>query len=378
LDRPIRRNAAGVAADESTRSFCEVGLHMLNLVCAGTLCGSFVNFVRRVLSLGIAFPTFLSGPTSAAFAQGRPLIAVSNEAGHTVTLIDAKSLKVLRTVSVPQRPRGIEFSPDGRQLFVALSDPQKNVQTSGDGIVSIELASGRTNGMFPAGSDPERFAITPDGKRLYAANEDGSWASATDIATRKIVATLIVGIEPEGVAVTPDGRWAYVTAETSNSVSVIDTRANKVVANFLVDVRPRAVAFSPDGKHAYVTAEIGGTLSVIDTRTRSVTHVIPLERRQGKPVGLAVSPDGKWVYVANGNANVVSVVDVARNMVVGRIPVGRRPWGIAVSRDGRTIYTADGLSDAMSVIDAASRKVVGTVKVGRQPWGVAVSPSQLF
>ena len=265
------------------------------------------------------------------------LIAVSNELGHSVTLIDARTLKVIRTIQTPHRPRGIEFNPDGTRIFVALSDPQKNVQTSGDGIVSIDVGSGRIDGVYPAGSDPERFAITPDGRRLYAANEDGSWTSATDIATRRIVATLIVGIEPEGVGITPDGRWVYVTAETSNSVSVIDVKANKVVANFLVDVRPRAVAFSPDGKHAYVTAEIGGSLSVIDTRTRTVTHTIPLEQRQGKPVGLAVSPDGNWIYVANGNANVVSVVDAKRNAVVARIPVGKRPWGIGVSRDGRTL-----------------------------------------
>jgi YVTN family beta-propeller protein len=105
-----------------------------------------------------------------------------------------------------------------------------------------------------------------------------------------------------------------------------------------------------------------------------VTRIIPLEDRQGKPVGLAVSPDGRWIYVANGNANVVSIIDAARNTVVGRIKVGRRPWGIAVSPDGRTVFTADGLSDSMSVIDARTRRVVATVKVGRQPWGVAVSP----
>src|SRR5690349_19166158 len=139
-------------------------------------------------------------------------------------------------------------------------------------------------------------------------------------------------------------------------------------------VQTCALPISPDGKRGYVTAEIGGSLSVIDTRTRTIVKTIPLENRQGKPVGVAVSPDGKWIYVANGNAGVVSVIDATRNAVVGRIPVGRRPWGIAVSRDGRTIYTADGLSDTMSVIDAATRRVTAKVKVGRQPWGVAVSP----
>src|SRR5438045_4670940 len=162
---------------------------------------------REIVAALLAIPLALNATNSQLPARSQGfLIAVSNELGHTVTLIDARTLKAIKTIPVPQRPRGIEFSPDGRRIFVALSDPQKNVQTSGDAIVSIDIASGRISGVFPAGSDPERFAITPDGRRLYAANEDGSWASATDIATRRIVATLIVGIEPEGVAVTPDGR----------------------------------------------------------------------------------------------------------------------------------------------------------------------------
>jgi YVTN family beta-propeller protein len=70
----------------------------------------------------------------------------------------------------------------------------------------------------------------------------------------------------------------------------------------------------------------------------------------------------------------VSIVDAAKNAVVGRIPVGRRPWGIAISPDGRTLYTADGLSNQLSVIDVATRRVRATVKTDKQPWGVAVSP----
>src|SRR5438552_2872673 len=56
-----------------------------------------------------------------ARAQRAALLAVSNEASHTITLIDAKSLRVLRTIPMPQRPRGIEFSPDGSRVFVASS-----------------------------------------------------------------------------------------------------------------------------------------------------------------------------------------------------------------------------------------------------------------
>lgn len=106
------------------------------------------------------------------------------------------------------------------------------------------------------GSDPEQFAVTPDGTRLYASNEDGGTATAIDLRTGKQIATLVVSIEPEGVAISPDGRLAVVTSETSNTLSIIDIKANKIVDNLIVDLRPRAAIFSPNGKRLYVSAEI--------------------------------------------------------------------------------------------------------------------------
>ena len=43
-----------------------------------------------------------------------------------------------------------------------------------------------------------------------------------------------VGTTPQGVAVTPDGSKVYVANEDSNNVSVIDTRKNKVIATIPV------------------------------------------------------------------------------------------------------------------------------------------------
>lgn len=162
-------------------------------------------------------------------------------------------------IAVPNRPRGIAFSADGRRVFVALSDERPNAEGSGDAIVEIDLRARRILRRISAGTDPEAFAITPRDRVLYSSNEDAGTASATDLRSGKVIATLVVGIEPEGVAASADGRWVYVTAETSNSVSMIDTRLNRVVGNVLVDARPRGVAFTRDGRFAVVTAEIGST-----------------------------------------------------------------------------------------------------------------------
>ena len=309
-----------------------------------------------------------------AKASTPPRIVVSNEGSRDVSVVDLATRKVLRTIPVGVRPRGIHVLGRGDRVLVALSDDQPNVEGGSDAIVELSLADGRVLRRHKAGTDPEQFALLPGDVRLYATNEDAGTASAYDLRTGRAVATLVVGIEPEGVAASPDGRWVYVTAETSNSVSVIDTRKDSVVSSFLVDVRPRAAAFSPDGTRAWVTNEIGGTLTVIDARRHRVIENLELEGGTGKPVGVVVSPDGRLVYVANGATNAVSVVDARTLRVVGRIPVGRRPWGIMLSSDGRWLVTANGVSNDVSLVDTGTRKEVGRVKVGERPWGVDVLP----
>lgn len=312
-------------------------------------------------------------------AEGTPpgegqLALISNEGSRSVSIINTATRRVVSTIPVGARPRGIHVSPDRTRAYVALSDDAPTVEGDDDAIAVIDIRRAKVISRQPAGTDPEQFAVSPDGTRLYAANEDAGTASVVDLRNNRVLATLVVGIEPEGVAVSPDGRWVYVTAETSNTVSVIDTKKNEVVASFLVDVRPRAAAFSPDGSRAYVTNEISGTVSVVDTRVHQVVDVVDLGAGRAKPVGVVVSPDGRRVYVANGSANTVSVIDAATNRVVATIPVGRRVWGLDLTPNGRWLYTANGGSDDVSVVDTATNQVVATIKVGERPWGVAITP----
>src|SRR5689334_4175077 len=48
-------------------------------------------------------------------------IFVSNERAGTVTIIDGGDFKVIDTIAVGKRPRGIHTSPDGKKVYVALS-----------------------------------------------------------------------------------------------------------------------------------------------------------------------------------------------------------------------------------------------------------------
>ena len=333
--------------------------------------------IAPLATVAVAVMTSVTMPAPVAAQASpnahQPLLAfVSNEVSHDVTVVDLDARRVIATIPVGGRARGVQAAPGGRTIFVAVSDDSPTVETSADAIVAIDVAKRAIVARIEGGTDPEQLAVSVDGKKLFAANEDAGTATIIDLASGRTLSSAVVGIEPEGVAASPDGKWVYVTAETSNSVSMIDARTRRVIGNVLVDVRPRAVAFSPDARRAWVTAEIGGSLTVIDTRAHRVIATIPLENNAGKPVGVVVSRDGKHVFVANGATGRVSVVDAAKLAVVDSVRVGSRPWGIALAPNGALLVTADGMSDQISIVDTRTMTVVGRVPVGRRPWGVAI------
>jgi|SRR5699024_5775118 len=300
-------------------------------------------------------------------------IYVSNEYGGSITVVDTTTDKVIDTIHVSEpgdrvRPRGMAVSPDGRTIYVAISDFHPQVESRDDRIVAIDVASNDIIKTFYIGSNPERLGVSPDGTQLWASNEDAARATGFDLEEGEELGTFHTGIEPEGVGVSPDGRWVYVTGETSHTITVIDTEKMEVAKNFLVSQRPRYVIFSHVGNTAYVSGEIGGGISVIDTADHSVVDTIELGL-DARPIQMVLSPDEKQLYVVGGGTSSVYVIDTDSREVVEVIHerMGRRPWGIAMTPDGKKLYTANGLSDSISIIHSDCLCVKGEIEAGRGP-----------
>ena len=291
--------------------------------------------------------------TSSQTAPPPYWVYVTNEGSGDVTFITGDTHEVTTPLPLGKRPRGIKASPDGQQLFVALSGsppapPGIDESTlpppdrTADGIGVVDLATRQVIRIIQGGTDPEQVALNREGSRLYVANEDMGTASVVDIETGNILAVLEVGDEPEGVTTSPDGRVVYVTSEEHNQVSVIDVESSQVIKQFEVGPRPRTSAFSPDGTRAYVTAENGGSVSVVDTSSHEVVTTMDVPGDPSRPMGVAVSPDGALVYVATGRGGTVVALNAATGSAVNSVTVGTRPWGIALSPDGSRLYTANG------------------------------------
>jgi PQQ-dependent catabolism-associated beta-propeller protein len=312
---------------------------------------------------------------------------VSNEDGHSISVLDTQRAEVIDTVAVGKRPRGLKLNHDGSRLYVAVSGLPKcppsvpdeecaklERDLKADGIAIMDTASLKVIKVLEAGSDPEQFDMSADGKRLFVANEDAAMTSVVDIDSGKVIARIPVGREPEGVATTPNGRWVLVTNESDNSVSVIDAQTLQVVNSVKVGQRPRDMAFTPDSRVAYVSGEFDASLYRITVpRGAPVERVLQL-RKEARPMAVILDASRNRLYLSTGRGGTVAVVDTAGTKLIAEVTVGKRPWGMALSRDGRWLYTANGPSNDVSVVDTSMLRAVKQIPVGRSPWGIVVGP----
>jgi YVTN family beta-propeller protein len=317
---------------------------------------------------------------------------VSNEDGHSVTVIDTQRAEVIETIPVGKRPRGLKLDRDGRRLFVAVSGLPKCPPTvpdeeceklerdvSADGIAVVDTAARKVIEVLQAGSDPEQFGMSPDGKRLFVANEDVATTSVVDVDSGEVIERITVGREPEGVAADPNGSWVLVTSESDNSVAVIDTRTLRVVKSVRVGQRPRDAAFTSDGAAAYVSGELDASLYRMSVPGGEPVERVLQLRKEARPMAVVLDEPRHRLYLSTGRGGTIAVVDVegagSKPTLVAEIPVGARPWGIALSDDGRWLYTANGPSNDVSVVDTSTLRVVKRIAAGRSPWGIVLGPT---
>lgn len=123
-----------------------------------------------------------------------PRIYVTNEVSGDMTVIDSGTAKVIATIPLGKRPRGIHASPDHKTIYVALSGspiagPGVDESTlppadhTADGIGVVDVKTNKMIKMIRCGNDPENFDISKDGKQLYISNEDDAAVSIVDIDT---------------------------------------------------------------------------------------------------------------------------------------------------------------------------------------------------
>ena len=291
-------------------------------------------------------------------------VIVAAHAGYTphgLSVIDAKTHKVVQEVPLKTTWLGLAWSGDGHTLYVSggNANGEKKVEASLAPIYALTYRNGRLDptpkAEFKDLSTPTDqtwwSGVHSDPKRglIWAANR-GTSMSATDIVafdakSGAIKKRVHVGVSPYEIALTADGRRLFVSNWGEKTVSVVDVASQKVVKTIPVGFNPNDMVLAADGR-LFVACSNENTVYVIDTRSLAVMQVIstalyPKAPEGSTPNSLALDAKRKLLFVANADNNDVAVIDVKKretSEVLGFIPAGWYPSALTLGEKGDVLY----------------------------------------
>ena len=183
-------------------------------------------------------PLFIAG---IAVQPGTGTIYLCNEANHEVWALNEKTLEVEQTIAVGEHPHTCVFGGDSRYLYVS--------DWGSRAVTVVDTKTGRRLRDLSVGIRPNDMAVAPDGRLFVACSGDNTVhviqtrtlekpGAAADSSrrlwdgTREIIETALYpgapeGSTPDAVVVAPDGKTLFVANADNNAVMVVDISGSK-------------------------------------------------------------------------------------------------------------------------------------------------------
>ncbi len=213
--------------------------------------------------------------------------------------LSLKNLKENRDKDCGFCLRGIEFSKDGKYLFVT--------RMKGGGIAVFDLNEmtlekkpvyrGTVLGIQPG---PRDIHISPNGEYLYmGCNSSGSLAKIktqtlidlvkdkagadVKVTDKKSFEKKFIGLGVRSFKISPDGKYVFVAVNNTSEVVLANAEDLTVLARLPVDSYPVGLGLSPDGTQLWVTSQGkdqkgGNSVGVFQVMDRIKNNIHKIEK----------------------------------------------------------------------------------------------------
>jgi YVTN family beta-propeller protein len=284
---------------------------------------------------GVPFPAAIAVAGSA----GSEKLLVADNLSDDVLLLDAATgaienrFDVSESDAVPSTyPIALAISKDGARAFVALWNSSEIVELDlVKKIVGRKLALLKPISPVAPGTHPCAFEFSPDGKTLYVALSNRDAVAAINVAPGTGLGQFSVrgyfdtrlpkqsyfGAEPAALAVNSDGSRLYVANMASDAVAVIDT--TKLTAKVSKQGMVEPIGFVPTEwmpiSLAFIPSASGGKLYVATDKGKGAG---PNNYPQ-RPVSSAKTnaPQRSFTYIGSlmyGSLSTIDETEIANNL----------------------------------------------------------------
>ncbi|MFT6295638.1 MAG: YVTN family beta-propeller protein [Pseudohongiellaceae bacterium] len=302
-------------------------------------------------------------------------IIQTNAASDTATVIDPVNNSVIGKITDIEIPHGIVGAPDGSQLYV--TNEAKH---------SLDIVDSRTlrvKRRISLSGRPNNVAVTRDGSRVYVAiMEMPGTIDVIDVASMQKIKSIPVEGAIHNVYVTPDSKYAVGGSIQTSTINVIDIASNELAWTLKMSsgIRPMMFNANPDGSTKNIFVQLSGFhgFAVVDFASRKEVSRIEhppapgqeahYDGLQGAPAhGLGVSPDGKTLWSTSKVYSTVYIHSLPDLTEIGQVYVGQHPEWVTFTPDGKTAYIGAAGDNVTYAVDVATMKTVAKIPVGQVP-----------
>jgi len=326
----------------------------------------------------------VSGPAAAAISPATGHTFVLNTygpgiaPGATVSMLDTRMGAPVRTIRVPPEPWAVAVDDRDAWVFVTSigAAPVVGNARGGGRVSMVDARSGALLRTVAVGRMPEAVAVDTATRRVFVANFADNTVSVLDAVTGAVVWTASVGAHPIALAVAAGTGRVFVANEDSQSVSTLDARSGRVLRTTPVGY-PSAMAVDARTGRVLVANVDNGTVSVLDAASGALVQTLTVG---GSPSALAIDARTDHAFVTStqsnrplymrlhsivhiglswldeGNNAGMTVLDIrrARVRVLRTVRVGAAPQGgIAVDARVGHVFVVGAGGARVSMLDAA-------------------------
>ncbi|MEP7117365.1 MAG: cytochrome D1 domain-containing protein, partial [Acidobacteriota bacterium] len=193
--------------------------------------------IERVFKTGMEVSHML------ALSTDRTRLYCSNMRDGSVSVFDFATGAKLKDIKTGKECEGVGVTPDGRWVWAG--------NRAEDTITIIDTRSLAVVKRLNSPGFPYRVQFTPDGTRALLPHAQASALVVADVATQTLLKSIPLGLtkvakpETAGVFPHPDNRHAFVTVRNDNSLLVLDLITGATLGRVEVQSSPDGVTYSP-------------------------------------------------------------------------------------------------------------------------------------
>ena len=241
--------------------------------------------------------------------SGGTVVAVSGRAG-AVSLLGWPSLRVVKILRGFGQPHLVAFAPDGRWAYVT-DDERGQLDV-------ISLTARRVVGRVYVGLLTHHLAVSPDGRQLWIAlSETARTIVTVDIsqpARPRVSGRFDPGFAVHDLEFSPNGHQVWMTAATVAQVGVFNADTHRLLRRIPAATGPLHVAFAAGD--AYITSGYASSIEMVSLTSGKVlrTTTVPygsFELDAGYGLVVTASLLRGTLAVLTGQLHVLRVIKVA-------------------------------------------------------------------